>query len=281
MNEIVRIPIENIRPFAGQPRSYFDEEALQELADSIKSHGQSTPAWVTPLPKGKYELIAGERRWRACKLAGVPTLLCEVREGLTEDQRYIASVMENFGRKDCTTMETARSVGAVLKLNQRDFEKTAKVFARSSAWVRQFNSLLRLAPEVAALLEPPAPILNMQAGLSLSNLQIEVQVRLAKEMTRCGLRHRAALRFIQQHASDTDRIENRGARRRKPSDDYELLQRFLVALGPQAQEVLSMGADRMASMFHNRPARDLNNFRAVLRTRAQQLLSLEKTLANV
>lgn len=266
---IERIPIESIIPYASQPRKYFDDESLKELADSIRENGQITPAWVIPAKKGKYELIAGERRWRACKLAGVTTLLCEIRSGLSDDQRYLASVMENFGRKDCTTMEAARSVGAVLSINDGNMAKTASVFARSPEWVRQLNSLLRLEPEVAAMLDPPNPSLNMLAAVSLANLQPEVQKRLAKELVQAGLRHRAALRHIRANVDNKDRVSMVG-RARKPSDDFEIVQRLLIQLGPDTEAVLEMDHERIKAMFAKKTPAQLAGIYDLLGRRSRQ-----------
>lgn len=298
MNVIKAIPVEHIRPFPGQPRRYFDTQALQELADSIKTHGQSTPAWVVPLRDDQddqssvdaelgplplartkprqYELIAGERRWRACQLVGVPTLICEVREGLSLEQQYIHSVMENFGRKDCTTMETARSVGQLLKQYDGDCGKTAKVFARSEAWVRQLAMLLRLEPEVAAMLEPPNARLTTQVGVSLSNLQPEVQVRLAREIAARGLKHKASLSFLRASVTDGHRVHKQG--RRRPSDDFALLKRFLESLGPQAQAIMVLGEERLQSMFTHRDPQVKVTVRAIIQKRVAQLQQLEGLL---
>lgn len=266
---IERIPIAKVRPYDGQPRKYFDEESLGELAASIKENGQTTPAWVVPVGGGLFELIAGERRWRACALAGVETLLCEVRDGLTEGQRYLASVMENFGRKDCTTMETARSVGEVLRMNGGDLAKTASVFAKGVPWVRQYNSLLKLDPLVAQMLEPPAPSLSLVGASSLAGLRAEVQVRIAKELVQAGLKHRAALRHIRASVEGVDRATNLG-RPRKPSDDFELVQRLLIQLGPDTDAVLGMEEDRLKAMFGKKSAAQLAGIYGLLAKRRSQ-----------
>lgn len=283
MNEIQRIPVEQIRPFDGQPRHYFDEQALQELADSIKMYGQFTPAWVVEVGCAQdagrykqYELVAGERRWRACKLAGVTTLLCEVRT-YSKDEQYVASVMENFGRKDCTTMETARSVGRLLKQYGGDGAKTAKLFARSEAWIRQMSLLTRLEPEVAAMLEPPNARLTTLVGCSLANLQPETQIRLAKQIAGRGLKHKAALAFVRNAVTNNERVHKQG-RTRKPSDDFDILRRFLDTLGPQAQIIMGIGKDRFNVIFANRDPNSRKNVRAMIEKRITQLRQLEEML---
>lgn len=277
---IQEIPVDKVQPFAGQPRRYFDPAALRELADSIAAHGQSTPAWVVPLQNGRYELVAGERRWRACQLAGIPTLLCEIRKGMNREQQYLASVMENFGRKDCTTMETVQSVGRMLEMYDGDLARTAAVFARSTAWVQQYRMLLRLEPEVAAMLEPPEPKLTTLVAVSLANLQPEVQVRLAREIAKQGLKHRSALSHIRSSVTDDARVVRRG-RKRRPSDDFRLLTRLLGSIGPQAQAVLDLGDARLAELFVHREPKVVDSVRAVLVKRIEQLRSLERSLGRV
>lgn len=287
MNVIKAIPVEHVRPFPGQPRRYFDPQALQELADSIKAHGQSTPAWVVPVEcegcaqdassRAKYELIAGERRWRACQLVGVPTLDCEVRIGLSLEQQYIHSVMENFGRKDCTVMETARSVGRLLKEYDGDHAKTAKVFARSDAWVRQLAMLLRLEPEVAAMLDPPNARLTTQVGVSLANLQPDVQLRLAREIASRGLKHKSAMSFVRASVTKGQCVTKYG-RSRRPSDDFDILRRFLDSLGPQAQAIMALGNERLQAMFTHRSPQVRVTVRAIIQKRITQLRDLEALL---
>lgn len=270
---IEKIPIVSIRPFPGQPRRYFDQAGLEELAASIKENGQITPAWVEPAGGGIYQLIAGERRWRACKIAKVPTLTCEIRTGLSGHQRYLASVMENFGRKDCTTMETARAVAAVLKINKEDWEKTATVFARSSAWARQYVSLLKLDPQVAALLEPPNATLTMSAAMMLANLHRSKQIQLADEILQFGLKYRAALRHISNNVGDSDRVSNRG-RARKPSDDSELLQRLLTLSGPLIDALTGLDGARIVAMVDSKSAKDMTGLCSGLRQRTRQFEAL-------
>lgn len=274
MNSIIeKIPVEAIQPYPGQPRRYFDPAGLQELADSIKENGQVTPAWVEAAGKGCYQLIAGERRWRACKLAKVPTLTCEIRVGLSENKRFLASVMENFGRKDCTTMETARAVAEVLKINAQDYDKTATVFARSSAWVRQYVSLLKLNPQVAAMLEPPDVSLTMSAALMLTNLHPSKQVKLADEILEFGLKYRAALRHISNSVEEGDRISHRG-RARRPSDDSELLQRLLSSTGPVIDTLTSLSGERIIAMIESKTTKDMTGLCAGLRMRVRQFEAL-------
>lgn len=282
MNEIRTIPLEHIKPFDDQPRKYFDDQALQELSDSIRQQGQYTPAWVVRSGKlakdgvpQQYQLVAGERRWRACRLAGIKTLVCEVREYETKAEQYVASVMENFGRKDCTTMEAARSVGRLLKVYGSKKE-VATVFARSENWVGQMNILNRLEPEIQAMLEPPNAVITMLVGVSLANLTPKLQLRLAREIADKKLRHGAALSLVRTSVTNDDRISKKG--KRNPSDDFAILKSFLDALGAKAQAIMALGNERVNAMFINRGANDKELIRKVLQKRIAQLKELDEVL---
>ncbi|MFP5276958.1 MAG: ParB/RepB/Spo0J family partition protein [Acidobacteriota bacterium] len=288
VGQIGPIPIERIRPFKGQPRTHFDEAALRELADSIAANGQKTPAWVIPPDEhGIFELTAGERRWRACLMAGIPTLLCEVRRPESAADRYIDSVMENFGRKDCTVLEAARAVREVARLKFGDkIERgmgaeadaaVAKVFARSAAWVQQMKALLRLHPHVLQYLEPPQK-LTTQVALTLANLQPEMQISLADDIVKNGMRVRTALAHVRNNVTEDARVRRIGRRRRRPSEDFEILSRFLANLGESAQVLIEMGDERIEAMFRNRQPKDRQIVAGVLQKRIGQLQRLERII---
>ena len=98
-NSTVKLKISDIEPNRQQPRKEFNEEALTELADSISKHGILQPLLVRPLPDGGYQLVAGERRWRACRMAGVSEVPVVIKE-LTNSQVMELALIENLQRED-------------------------------------------------------------------------------------------------------------------------------------------------------------------------------------
>ena len=109
-NNLVELPLESVIPDPTQPRKKFDEEKLKELAESIKQHGLLEPILVKPIEDGKYQIIAGERRWRACKIAGLPTIKAIVWEGeISEDKKHLLQIIENLQRDDLNPIEEAES----------------------------------------------------------------------------------------------------------------------------------------------------------------------------
>ena len=101
----VTLKISEIEPNRSQPRQSFDEAALSELAESISAHGLLQPLLVRPLPLGGYEIVAGERRYRACRMAGLTEVPVVIRE-LTESETMELALIENLQREDLTSVRT-------------------------------------------------------------------------------------------------------------------------------------------------------------------------------
>src|SRR5437868_13222163 len=109
--ELRQLPIELISPNPIQPRQAFDEQALLTLADSVKTRGVLQPVLVRPLVGGRYELIAGERRWRAARLAELETIPAVVRRN-DDDASFELALIENMAREDLNAIEEARACAA-------------------------------------------------------------------------------------------------------------------------------------------------------------------------
>ncbi len=109
------VPISQVESYSGQPRKHFDEESLQELADSITQHGIIQPLTVRKLSSGYYQIIAGERRWRAARLAGLQEVPVIVMEA---DDRKAAelAMIENLQREDLNPMEEAAGCGICIRM---------------------------------------------------------------------------------------------------------------------------------------------------------------------
>lgn len=147
---IRQVPIQTIQPNRYQPRSEFDPEHLKELADSIRQRGVMQPLMVRPLPDNRFELIAGERRWRAAKLVGLTNVPAIVRTATDEEALEIA-LIENLQREDLNPIEEAKAyeqLATVFKLTQ---EQIADRVGRSRAGVANSLRLLTLAGEVLSL----------------------------------------------------------------------------------------------------------------------------------
>ena len=116
VSDASQVPIEQLKPMVGQPRKYFDEAAANDLAVSIKEHGILQPLIVRPLQAGKYEIVAGERRYRAAKIAGLSQVPVVIRQ-LTDKQAAEYSLIENLQREDLNPLEETEGILRLLGLH--------------------------------------------------------------------------------------------------------------------------------------------------------------------
>ena len=144
------LPISEITPNKDQPRKTFDEAALEELADSIKQHGVLQPLLVRPLPNGGYQLVAGERRWRASRKAGLREVPVVVKE-LTDTETMEIAIIENLQREDLNPIEEAEGLQALIDKCGFTQEEVASSVGKSRPAIANSLRLLRLPEEVREL----------------------------------------------------------------------------------------------------------------------------------
>ena len=146
----VSLPIEEVVPNRNQPRKQFDEEALGELSASIAQHGVLQPLLVRPLADGTYQLVAGERRWRASRMAGLTEVPVVIRE-MTEQEAAELALIENLQREDLNPMEEALGYQTLMETYGMTQEQTAQVVNKSRPAVANALRLLHLPEPVAEL----------------------------------------------------------------------------------------------------------------------------------
>jgi ParB family chromosome partitioning protein len=182
--ELRELPVELIKPNPGQPRTNFDAEALAALAASIEASGVVQPLLVRPLPDGSYELVAGERRWRAAQQAGLAKVPAVVREQ-AEAERLQAALVENMVREDLNPVEEARACAALVEDLGLTKEDLARRVGRSRPAVSNLIRLLELPDETLELLE--AGELSEGHGKALLGAGgNDVRRRLARDAVRGG-----------------------------------------------------------------------------------------------
>lgn len=179
------LPISQIEPYANQPRHHFDEDALQDLADSIREHGIIQPLTVRRLSSGYYQIIAGERRWRAARLAGlsdVPVVIIEA-----DDKKAMElALIENLQRADLNPIEEALGYQELMGTYEMTQEQAAARVGKSRPAVANALRLLSLSPAVLELVKDGA----LSAGHARALLPVKdeaQQLSLAQKVMALGL----------------------------------------------------------------------------------------------
>jgi len=146
----VKLKIMDIEPNRDQPRKIFDEDALAELADSIAKHGVIQPLLVRPMPDGSYQLVAGERRWRASRMAGLTEVPVVIKE-LSDDEAMALALIENLQREDLNAIEEAQGIKALMDTLSLTQDEAAERVGKSRPAVANALRLLKLPDSVVAL----------------------------------------------------------------------------------------------------------------------------------
>ncbi|HEU5104415.1 MAG TPA: ParB/RepB/Spo0J family partition protein [Solirubrobacterales bacterium] len=182
--ELRELPVSLIKPNPSQPRTKFDEEALGALAASIEASGVVQPLLVRPLPDGSYELIAGERRWRAAQQAGLEKVPAVIRDQ-EEAERLQAALIENMVREDLNPVEEARACDALVRELGLTKEELARRVGRSRPAVSNLIRLLELPDEALELLEG-GDLSEGHGKALLAAPGNDVRRRLARDAARGG-----------------------------------------------------------------------------------------------
>jgi ParB family chromosome partitioning protein len=190
--EFVQLPVGSLRANTRQPRRRFDAESISELADSIRAQGLVQPVVVRPLPGPAWELIAGERRWRAARAAGLATIPALVRETDDRDSLLLALV-ENVAREDLSPIEEARAYSVLMDEFSLSLGEVAERVGRSKPVVSNRIRLLELPDDVLGLLERGS-ITEGHARAILAVPGNDERRALARKVVRKGLTVRATER---------------------------------------------------------------------------------------
>lgn len=145
--------ISEVEPNKGQPRKQFDKEALQQLADSISEHGVIQPLIVRSMPSGGYQIIAGERRWRAAKMAGLSEIPVVIRDDLTEEQSMQIAMIENLQRENLNPIEEALGYKELLDKTGITQDRLAKALGKARSSITNSLGLLTMPNAVQELLK--------------------------------------------------------------------------------------------------------------------------------
>lgn len=244
LGEVKKIPRSKIRPFADQPRTYFDPIALQELADCIGEVGQLTPIHVRKLdpPSNEgheFELIDGQRRLLAAEALELEEMIVYIVGVVDADDQYTNSVVANLCGERFTVMEEARAAKKIWEMKGgQTLEKVARIFSSSIGWVRQRINLLKLPQEVQELLEPTTPE-DKRLAVSVATLLLGIpdpndQIRLSNQISKAGLSMRQAKYLIAQNSSS----EGLRKHRDRPSKSLLTLEGFAQRTATELEIIL-------------------------------------------
>ena len=205
---IQEIPVGELDPNPDQPRQSFDQESIAQLADSIRDQGVLQPLLVVPASGGRYRIIAGERRYRASRVAGLETVPCIVKDIDVIRQMEIA-LIENLQREDLNPMEAARGIQALMKQCGYTQEKVSTRLGKSRPAVANLLRLLSLPEEVTEMVR--------DGLISAGHARVLAGIRDPEEQIR--LAHRAAdegmsVRRLEQLASAA---KEKPAKKRRPA----------------------------------------------------------------
>jgi ParB family transcriptional regulator, chromosome partitioning protein len=230
VGELRELPVGLVKPNPSQPRTQFDQEALDALASSIETSGVVQPLLVRPLHDGSYELVAGERRWRAAQQAGLDKVPAVVRDS-EQSERLQLALIENMVREDLNPVDEARACAALVEELGLSKEDLARRVGRSRPAVSNLIRLLDLPDELLELLE--AGELSEGHGRALLTARgNDVRRRLGRDAAR--------------HGWSVRETENRAKLASQPKDG-----RAARRLDPEEQAALRDAADRLeAALGH-------------------------------
>lgn len=209
---LATLPVSSIRPGRYQPRTRMDEQALAELAASIRSQGLMQPLLVRPIGMERYELIAGERRWRAAQMAGLEQVPALVRE-VADESALAMALIENIQREDLNPMEEAAGLQRLIDEFRMTHEQAADAVGRSRSATTNLLRLLKLAKPVQEML--------MQNKLEMGHARALLPLDGARQIEAA---HRVAARGLSVREAETlaQRLLRGEAPRRRRKTDRDL-----------------------------------------------------------
>jgi ParB family chromosome partitioning protein len=258
------LPLESITPNPRQPREVFDEDALAELVTSIREVGLLQPVVVRQVGAERYELIMGERRWRACREAGLERIPAIVR-ATDDDKMLLDALLENLHRAQLNPLEEAAAYDQLLKDFNCTHDELADRIGRSRPQVSNTLRLLRLSPEVQRRVA--AGVLSAgHARALLSVADSEEQDLLARRIVAEGLSVRAVEEIVTLQGSGSKR---NGARARGPR------------AGKRISPALDSLADRLSDRFETRVKVDLGQKKGKIVVEFASIEDLERILGQL
>lgn len=210
-NGSVTLKISEIEPNRSQPRKEFDEKALSELAESISKHGLLQPLLVRPLPLGGYQIVAGERRYRACRMAGITEVPVIIRE-LGDTETMEIALIENLQREDLTPIEEALGYQVLIDEHGFSQEEVAQSVGKSRPAIANSLRLLKLPQSILYLISDG----KISAGHARALLTLEDE-KLMQELAEEIIKKDLSVRQVEKICKQKPKPEKEEVPEKKPS----------------------------------------------------------------
>jgi ParB family transcriptional regulator, chromosome partitioning protein len=244
-----------LQPGKYQPRTRMDETALNELADSIRVQGLMQPILVRKVSEQGYEIIAGERRWRAAKLAGLTDVPVVVKD-VPDEHAAAMALIENIQREDLNALEEAQGISRLIKDFGLSHEQAAQAVGKSRSATSNLLRLLNLAKPVQTMLM--AGDIDMGHARALLAVDAATQITLANQIVGKGLSVREAEKLVNRVGADFSLTPSKSKPAAKPDRDVtRLAEELAEALGtPVAIKPGKKGAGKLTIEYHSHEALD-------------------------
>ena len=244
-DELLNLPLDVIRPGRYQPRSVFDEAKLAELADSIRAQGVVQPIVVRPVEGDEYELIAGERRWRAAQMAGIDDIPSVVRD-VPDEASVAMALIENIQREDLNPLEEATALRRLIDDFRMTHQEAADAVGRSRAAVSNLLRLLELMQEVKDMVD--MRLIEMGHARALLSLDDDLQVQAAREV----IHKRLTVRETEALVRRLQRSKKKIGHRRPDPDILRLQNRLGESLGARVRiQHLASGKGKLVISYNS------------------------------
>ena len=244
-DKLRHIPIDMLRRGQYQPRTRMDKDALEELSQSIQARGVVQPIVVRPLSDGDYEIIAGERRWRAAQLAGMDSVPVVVRD-IPDEAALVIALIENIQREDLNPIEEGTGLKRLLEEFGLTHEQVAAGVGRSRSAVTNLLRLLSLSDKTKKLLEEGK--LEMGHARALLTLPDAKQEALAQKIVNKGMSVRQAEQMVRRIQQGKPKKSNT---KEVNADVAELEQRLSEKLGAKVSVKDKKGKGRVVIEYHS------------------------------
>lgn len=252
----VSVRIGDIDPNRDQPRKEFDSEALSELADSISQHGVLQPLLLRPMPTGGYRIVAGERRWRAARMAGLTEVPAVIRE-MTDAEEMLFALIENLQREDLTPLEEARGYRTLIEAQDFTQEEVSQAVGKSRPAVTNALRLLNLPEDIQQMLEDG----EITAGhaRTLLSFKNEEDMRLGAKKAKEGASVRELEALAKRLNEAANQVQSKVSRKNQYFEEAQLavgeyLNRKVKVAGTKKKGTLQIefyGEEDLQNLLHD------------------------------